>query len=328
MTRQSIQSWLDVPNDRIQSVLHPQTPVAQLIADLGWIMSVGAVVIFVVVMALAVYAVAGRHRAGIARTAVVVGGGIALPLLMLSALLTYSLITASRIIEVEDTGAVDVHIIGHQFWWEVHYLTPDGATDAITANEVRLPTGQPARLQLTSQDVIHSLWIPNLAGKLDMIPGRTNTLRLVVDRPGTWRGQCAEYCGAQHARMAFHLTAQPPEEFAAWLAGQRQLAAEPRDPFLQRGERLFLSSDCGQEDCCADCHTIRGTSARGEHAPDLTHVGSRRWIAAGTLPNNAGTLAGWIASSQHLKSGSHMPSFDRYSGEDLRALAGYLASLK
>lgn len=328
MTRQSPQSWLDAPNDRIQSVLHPETPVAQLIADLGWVMSIGAVVIFVGVMALAAYAAAGRHRARVARSQLIVGGGIGFPLLVLSALLTYSLVTASRIIEVEDSGALPVHIIGHQFWWEVHYLTADGGIDAITANEMHIPSGQAVRLQLTAQDVIHSFWLPNLAGKLDMIPGRTNTLRLRVDRPGTWRGQCAEYCGAQHARMGFHLTAQPPAEFATWLSEQRRSATESKDPFLQRGERLFLSPDCGQEDCCADCHTIRGTSARGEHGPDLTHVGSRRWIAAGTLPNNAGTLAGWIASSQHLKAGSHMPSFDRYSGEDLRALAGYLASLQ
>ncbi|WP_139556394.1 cytochrome c oxidase subunit II [Methylotetracoccus oryzae] len=328
MTRHSPQSWLDAPTDRIQSVLHPQTPVAQLIADLGWVMSVGAVVIFVGVMVLAAYAVAGRYRERVARLRFIVGGGIALPLLVLSGLLTYSLVTASRIVEVDDTGAVQVHVIGHQFWWEVHYLKPDGTIDAATANEVHVPTGQVVHLQLTAQDVIHSFWIPNLAGKLDMIPGRTNMLRLRVDQPGTWRGQCAEYCGAQHARMAFHLTAQPPADFANWLAAQRRLAALPKEPFLQRGEHLFLSADCGQQECCADCHTIRGTSARGEHGPDLTHVGSRHWIAAGTLPNNAGTLAGWIASSQHLKTGSHMPSFDRYSGEDLRALAGYLASLE
>jgi cytochrome c oxidase subunit 2 len=316
--------------DAIQSALNPQSAVAQEIATLGWVMIVGAALIFLVVLALTVYALfAGdERRACLGGRRLIILGGVVFPVVTLSTLLIYALVTADRIVSFDEPATVRIEVIGEQFWWRVNYPDEAGYTDAVTANEIHLPVGQAVDLDVASQDVIHSFWVPNLAGKIDMFPGRTNRLRIRTDHTGVWRGQCAEYCGAQHAKMAFHVVVETPEEFAAWLAAQRRPALEPSDPFLRRGKTLFLAKDCGQKECCADCHSIRGTPAKEDHGPDLTHVGSRRWLAAGTLPNNLGTLAGWIASAQHLKAGGRMPSFDRYRGEDLRALAGYLESLK
>jgi cytochrome c oxidase subunit 2 len=293
-------------------------------------MFVGATLIFLAILALLIYVIFADpdRRAKLGWRRLIICGGVVFPLISLSALLIYGLVTADTIVERTEPAALRIEVTGEQFWWRVHYLDEAGGTDAVTANEIHIPAGKPIDVYVKAADVIHSFWVPSLAGKIDMIPGRTNRLRLRVEQPGVWRGQCAEYCGAQHAKMAFHVIADSPPDFALWLARQRRPAPEPIDAFLERGRTLFLSKECGQEDCCADCHTIRGTAADGEHAPDLTHVGSRRWIAAGALPNNAGTLAGWIASSQHLKPGSPMPSFDRYTGEDLRALAAYLESLK
>jgi cytochrome c oxidase subunit II len=182
-----------------------------------------------------------------------------------------------------------------------------------TANEIRIPVGRPVELILRSADVLHSFWVPVLAGKLDMVPGKENRLRVRADRAGQFRGQCAEYCGGPHAQMALYVVALPESEFEAWADRQK---APSRDE-----NRLFLAH-------CAACHTVRGTPAAGVLGPDLTHVGSRLSIGAGILPNNAGTIGGWIASSQHIKPGNLMPSFEHFSGEELRALSRYVESLK
>lgn len=312
----------------VQSSFNAQSGVAESIARLGWVMAGGGVAIFLAVVAIGLYAVFAppERRAVIARYGLIIGGGIVFPGILLFALLVYALATADRIIAVEEPAALRIEVVGERFWWRVRYLDASGGVE--TANEIHLPLGIPVDFNVQSADVIHSFWVPSLAGKIDMIPGRTNAVRIKADRVGTWRGQCAEYCGEQHARMALHVVVETPQEFSAWLAAQRQPAKEPEDELRRRGKALFLSKDCGQEDCCLDCHTVRGTAAEGKEGPDLTHLGSRLWIGAGTLPNNAGTLAGWIASSQHLKPGNKMPSFNRYRGEELRALAAYLESLK
>jgi cytochrome c oxidase subunit 2 len=204
----------------------------------------------------------------------------------------------------------------------VHYLDAEGATRVVGANEIRIPVGRPIEFVLKTRDVIHSFWVPSLAGKLDMIPGHTNAYRFAAERPGIYRGQCAEYCGAQHALMAFYVVAMTGEDFDAWYAREAKPAAEPDTPFLARGKTLFLETGCGA------CHVVRGTPADGRLGPDLTHVGSRLSLAAGTFPNNQGTLAGWIASAQHLKPGNLMPSFGNLQGEELRAIAAYMESLK
>jgi cytochrome c oxidase subunit 2 len=306
----------------IQSALDPAGPQAAAVERLSWIMFAGGGLVFLLVMALLIHALAaGRSRRFVASGVMVIAGGFVLPVVVLSILLVYGLVLERHTMAQDDPRALHVEVVGEQFWWRVRY--PDGSGATIeTANEIRIPVGRPVRFALTTADVIHSFWIPVLGGKLDMIPGQTNVLVLQADRPGTYRGQCTEFCGAAHALMAFDVVAQPAAEFEAWLAGQGRPAREPADGVHARGRALFLASGCGA------CHAVRGTPAQGRIGPDLTHVGSRLSIAAGSFPNNKGTLAGWIASSQHLKPNNRMPNFNVFTGEELRAVAAYLASLQ
>jgi cytochrome c oxidase subunit 2 len=211
-----------------------------------------------------------------------------------------------------------VDVIGRQYWWEVRYLD----RGVVTANEVHIPAGRAVRLRLTSADVIHSFWVPQLAGKLDLIPGQTNTLWIEADAPGIYRGQCAEFCGVQHARMALHVVAVPPEQFGAWLEASRGPAPPPADALARRGQELFFSR------ACAACHAVRGTDADGSAGPDLTHLMRRQWIAAGTLRNTPENLADFITDAQGIKRGSSMPSFSELDPESLRALIAYLTTLE
>jgi cytochrome c oxidase subunit 2 len=203
----------------------------------------------------------------------------------------------------------------------VQYLDPVASQRVTTANEIHIPVGRPVVLTLKSHDVIHSLWVPNLAGKKDLIPGHETTLALRADRPGRYRGQCAEFCGYQHGKMGLLVIAEPPETFAAWLEAQRRTPPPPTDPLPQRGQQVFLAGTC------AMCHAIQGTSAFGRVAPDLTHIASRPTLAAATLPNRPGYRAGWIVDSQSLKPGNHMPP-NPLNPPDLQALLAYLESLK
>ena len=250
----------------------------------------------------------------------IVGFGIVFPVVTLTALLAFSSIV-SRALDAQEPK-LRIEVIGEQYWWRVHYLGAGGATTVATANEIRIPVDTPVEFILKTQDVIHSFWVPNLAGKLDMIPGRVNSYTFAATAPGIYRGQCAEYCGAQHALMAFHVVATSEPEFNRWFARQAADAPEPATPFLARGRESFLAAGCGS------CHTVRGTPANGRFGPDLTHVGSRLSIGAGTLPLNLGTLAGWTSSAQQLKPGNLMPSFGNLQGEQLRAIAAYMESLK
>ncbi|HUE45902.1 MAG TPA: cytochrome c oxidase subunit II [Aestuariivirgaceae bacterium] len=316
-----------------QSALSAGGPAAAAYALLGNIMYAGATAILALVMGLTAFAILAppERRAWLARRRTIVAGGIVFPIVTLSVLLVYGywLLSEAEWSEAGRAaapgpgyGALAIEVVGEQFWWRVRYLDGDGQTAFESANEIRVPTGRPVRLMLSTADVIHSFWVPSLAGKLDMIPGRTTTLTISADREGLYRGQCAEYCGAQHAHMAFHVVAMAPGDFEAWLSDQMSPPPEPADEDLARGLEVFLTSGCGA------CHTIRGTEAAGALGPDLTRVGSRVTIAAGMFPTNTGTLAGWIASSQHLKPGNKMPSFDALGGPDLRAVAAYLESLK
>jgi len=286
----------------VHSVLDPHGPAAAAVAEIAWVLFVGGGAIFLLVLILGVQAIVAPRR-WLASEVFIVGGGIVFPVLVLSILLVYVLSYRSSSAE----PALRIEVVGEQWWWRVRYPGFE------TANEIRIPAGQPVELVLRSADVIHSFWIPSLAGKVDMIPGRSNRLRLSADREGMFRGQCAEYCGGPHAQMALYVIAETPDRFAAWLEAQRRPAASSNSLFNAR---------------CAVCHTVRGTPAAGTRGPDLTHVGGRASIGAGLLPNNAGTLAGWIASSQHLKPGNLMPEFKELSAEDLKALAAYLEGLK
>jgi len=222
---------------------------------------------------------------------------------------------------VPDKHPLTVEVTGHQWWWEVSYADTSAHGRFTTANEIHVPVGRPVLFVLHSQDVIHSIWVPNLAGKKDLIPGYTQSWWFQADTAGLYRGQCAEFCGLQHAKMAFHVVAESPERYARWVSRQQQPAVSSTDSVASRGRELFLTGSC------AMCHSIEGTSAGSHVGPDLTHVASRRTIAAGTLPNTRGALAGWIVDPQRIKPGTHMPP-NHLKPQDLDALLTYLQSLE
>jgi cytochrome c oxidase subunit 2 len=308
-----------------QSVLSPRSVEADRLAILSWVLFIGGGLIFIAVMALALLAVlarGGRIRALLARERAIVWGGIVFPSVTLAALLAAGLVV-TRAGAGMNYGAdqVRIKVVGELWWWRVIYTAPDGRQFE-AANEVRVPVGRPVAIELSSGNVIHSFWVPNLAGKLDMIPGRTNVLRLTTSSPGVSRGQCAEYCGGAHALMAFHVVALPAGDFDRWLRSAGGPVPEPDLPLLVRGRDLFLSHGCGA------CHTIRGTPALGRIGPDLTGVGGRASLAAGILPNTIDAFSSWITSGQQIKPGNKMPDFAVFSTSDLLALSSYLESLK
>jgi cytochrome c oxidase subunit II len=306
-----------------QSALRPEGPEAAAILDLTLLMTVAATVILIVVCVLALLAYLAPHIAGrVPGRGLVIGGGVAFPTIALTLFLFYELGVLLRVNRALPDEALRIEVIGRQFWWEIRYRQQDGALDFVTANEVVLPAHSAAEVLLVGADVIHSFWIPSLTGKMDLIPGRTNRLSLLTADPVVLRGQCAEYCGAQHALMAFDVEVLAPEAFEGWRERQRTPAQEPVVDLVAEGRAAFLASGCSA------CHTVRGTPADGGIGPDLTHVGSRRSLAAGSFPNNIGTLAGWISDSQHLKPGNAMPSFDTLDGRTVRSIATWLASLR
>jgi cytochrome c oxidase subunit 2 len=313
-----------------QSVLHPAGPDAAIITQLSWILFIGGTVLFVGVMVLA--ALSLRRGQPVRPLYWIVGGGVLLPLVLLSALLVFGTWRTVQLSQPSSQHALKIAVIGHMWWWEVRYNRPDGGEDVVLANEIRLPVGQPVYLGLSSADVIHSFWAPALAGKVDMVPGRVHGMTLQADRAGVYRAQCAEYCGEQHARMALHIVAQPPEEFQAWLAAQARPAFSPSSGTeVDRGRRAFV------EQRCSACHTVRGVDdpaagaptvqAAHFNAPDLTHFGSRLYLGAGAQPNNRANLAAWIANPHVAKPGVRMPASDM-DPATLNALAAYLESLK
>lgn len=311
----------------LQSVFSPAGPDGERLASLSWLLFGAGTAIFLLVLvlvAVALFGGGGLRRALATRRAILLGG-VAFPVVALSALLLHILgVTRALSLTVPSREPpLRIEVIGHQFWWEVRYPGTLPGGGVITANEIRIPVEREVELALSSADVIHSLWIPALHGKLDMIPGRVNRLRIRADRPGVMRGQCTEYCGTQHALMAFMVVAETPSRFEAWLNQQRLPAPEPRDETLALGRRAFGAAGCG------GCHAVRGTEWSARIGPDLTHVGGRLTIGAGVLENHRGTLAGWIAGAQDLKPGNGMPSFASVlDGPELLALAAWLESLK
>jgi cytochrome c oxidase subunit II len=304
-----------------QSALDPAGPSAASIHRLGLWMYAGATLVVLLVTALAVVPFLRRREGPVNRALFLWGGGVALPLVTLTALVPYVLSVGHETRAATAADRLSVEVTGHQFWWEMSYRRAPAPAAAVSADELRLPAGEPVELLLHASDVIHSFWVPSLAGKTDMIPGRVNRMVIRADRPGVYRGQCAEYCGAQHSLMAFDVIVLPRAEFDAWLARLAEPVREPASPELRAGRSLYDSLGCGS------CHTVRGVSS-GRSGPDLTQVGARRSIGAGALPGGVGNIAGWVASAQHLKPGIAMPSFDRLEGTQLRALASYLESLK
>jgi cytochrome c oxidase subunit 2 len=305
------------------SALNARGPDANRIAWLWWFMFViSAFVIMLVAVLLVVGILPRRGRAYRPRETptwawrTVVIGGVVFPVLVLSALWVLTL-RDIRAVSATRNAALTVAVIGHDWWWEVRYPQQG----IVTANDIHIPTGQPVKVLLTTNDVLHSFWVPQLAGKTDLIAGKTNVMWLQADRAGTYRGQCAEFCGLQHAHMAFSVIAQAPAGFRAWLEHEGTTPASPAEPDLARGQQVFTGTSC------AECHTIRGTGTAGTDGPDLTHFGSRLTIGAGTVPNNRGNLGAWILDSQSIKPGNLMPPIP-LSSRDLQALIDYLESLR
>ena len=217
--------------------------------------------------------------------------------------------------------ALTIEVTGHQWWWEAQYADTSAHGRFTTANELHVPVGRPVLFLLSASDVIHSMWVPNLGGKKDLIPGYTQSMWFQADTPGVYRGQCAEFCGLQHAKMAMLIVAEPAAQYDRWVASQRASAQTPTDSVERRGRDVFMTTTCVM------CHAIEGTEAGSHNGPDLTHLASRRTIAAGSLPNSRGALAGWIVDPQSIKPGSHMPP-NTLPAKDLDALLTYLQSLK
>lgn len=300
-------------------VLTPAGPAAQAIADISWLLFLGGTVILAGVMLLLAWAL--RRRAPSLRARWwIFGGGFLFPAVALAALFAYTLPYSSAWRPVPPPGALVVSVTAHMWWWEVRYES--AGTRITTANEIRIPVGRPVYLALASSDVIHSFWVPVLGGKMDMVPGRLQHLLLSADKPGVYRGQCAEYCGDQHALMALHVVAEAPETFDTWLQAQAAPAPAPSTQRQARGRDIFLANRCDA------CHTVRGTGGPGRLGPDLTHVAGRLHLGAGTLPNNPDSLARWVAHVQQVKPNARMPSYDRLATDDLAALTDWLGSLR
>jgi cytochrome c oxidase subunit 2 len=307
-------------------------PAAHEIAVLGWVLTIISLAVLVVV-SLILLAALFRQRA--ARAAqpdgvvirpngsitLIVWGGIVIPAIILVCALLFTLFVQSAVATPPDPPVATIRIVGHRWWWQVIYTANAPDQQVGTANEIHVPVGQPVRLELASADVIHSFWVPKLAGKTDVIPGQQNTMWMQADKPGVYWGECAEYCGLQHTHMNLLVVAQSPSDFRHWLAQQRQPPAPPTDLVTATGERVFERS------ACAACHTVAGTTAMGQMGPDLTHLASRRTLAAGTLANTPGNLAGWIANAQGIKPGNDMPTMTLPPG-DLQALVAWLETLQ
>lgn len=323
-----------------QSTLEAHGPAAHHIAGLSWFMTILFLVITLIMWVLIGWGFI-RRRGTLAEHAPISEGGgqiwiaiggIAVPLLVLSVLfvLGLQLLTDFPIHGMQHGNHAGMHrtmkpeirIIGHQWWWEIQYLNDDPSKQFTTANELHLPTSRPVNIEVETQDVMHSFWVPALHGKVDLIPGMKNYIRIEAEAPGSYTGQCAEFCGAEHARMRLLAVAEEPDEYEAWLDAQRKDGATPTIANAIAGEKIFLSGPC------AMCHTVRGTVAGGRVAPDLTHIGSRQYIAANSYRNNDAYLEAWVTHAQSLKPQAEMPDLTQFSGEQLQDLVAYLRQLQ
>jgi cytochrome c oxidase subunit II len=315
-----------------QSPLAPAGEQASSIHSLFWLMMVVCGFMYLLVLGalgLTVWRAWRRQSEGSEPSIDPPDGGLNRTLLIwaglivtgLTVLIVGSFLADRTIAQARARDALEVRVTGHQWWWRIQYRDPATGGWIETANELHLPLGRTTRVSLGSSDVIHSFWVPNIAQKLDLIPGRINLVDLTPTRAGWFRGQCAEFCGAQHAHMAFDVKVDTPEEFARWLAAQARPATAPPDPAAARGLQVVTQGQC------AMCHAIRGTPAVGKAGPDLTHFGSRRSVAAGTLTMSRGAIQGWIAQPQAVKPGTMMPPV-ALSPADADAVSRYLMGLR
>ena len=333
-------------------VLDPAGPYSDKVTTLAWsLFALGVVVTALVVAALFV-AIKGpaRWKAKLGGERAIWLAGVAFPGTVLTVLLVWGLTLTASLTEPIRGDEMRIRVTGEMWWFRVQYLDADGNVAMEDANEIHIPVGQPVVLELESADVIHSFWVPHLSGKKDMIPGRRTLLRIEATRAGEFGGVCAEYCGGQHALMGFVAVAHEPAAWSAWVAGrnatlsraQALARSAPEGAIVLPGEAAAYPGEAdtlGQYDAragyrlfmdsgCAACHRIAGTPANGLAGPDLTHVGSRRTLGAGVLPNHLGTLIGWIGDSQSIKPGNRMPSYDALSAEELGHIAAFLDAQK
>jgi cytochrome c oxidase subunit 2 len=308
--------------DSAPSALRPKGSEAESLADLWWVMFGMAAFVYLIVGGLIILAALRNRSRSEARpsrmddTKFIVFGGVAIPLVFLMTLAGLVVGTTGDL-RRPDKDALRIDVEGADWFWKVRY--PEH--DIETANEMHVPVGRPLSIRLTSRDVVHSFWVPQLTGKQDLVPGQVNTLTFTVNEPGRYLGECAEYCGLQHARMQFWVVGETPVDFERWVARRTAPPPEPPDELAARGRLVFM------REACAGCHRIRGTQAQGELGPDLSDFGSRLTIGAGTVENVRGHLAGWVSNSQSIKPGNLMPPVN-LSPEDLHALVAYLESLK
>jgi cytochrome c oxidase subunit 2 len=310
----------------LPSALDPAGPASTAIGRLYWVLLALCVFVYVAVMAAALAgALAKRGKEATAgtdrRLRFIVSVAIGLTVVAVLGVLALSARTGSALASTRYQQGIEIRVTGHQWWWQIEYPGSAPQDHFETANELHVPIGTPIHLSLMSDDVIHSLWTPNLHGKRDLFPGRTTTLDWVAEREGVYRGVCAEFCGHQHAHMGLLVVAEAPAAFEAWSARQRRNAAAPQADAAQRGKDIFLSAQC------ALCHTVRGTPAGGRMGPELTHVGSRQTIAAATLPNQLEPLKGWISNPQASKPGNLMPP-SPLSQAQIADVAAYLQELR
>jgi cytochrome c oxidase subunit 2 len=310
-------------SNEVQTILHPAGLHAGQLASVWWLMFWLCTAVYLVVLLGLGWAIwrRRRERSSDRKIGRVMAVAMTATVAILGVFLAYSLVIDRRVMADPSAPALTIEITGNQWWWNVIYEDPVPGRRITTANELHLPVGQPVRLRLRSNDVIHSFWVPNLHGKMDLIPGRENNLLLRPERIGVFRGQCAEFCGLQHAHMALDVTVESEADFQRWYDAQLKPAPEPDTDSERHGRQVFLTS------ACVMCHGIRGIPAFGTKGPDLTHLMGRRTIAAGTLPTTRGNLAAWIADPQGIKPGNHMPLVGIPTA-DLHPLLDYLTSLE
>ncbi len=321
--------------ERKQNFLYTHGPGAGNIAWLSWAVLITFCVVTVVMWILLLWGILRRRGSFDMHEPVDVGGGQAwmaiggfgIPFAIIFVFFVLGLRGMAEFpLHTEHPGHhapnPDILVIGHQWWWEVQYVGGPVDRHFTTANEIHVPVGQPVNIALESADVIHSFWVPKLQGKVDMIPGYVNNLRLEASDAGTYRGQCSQYCGAQHANMAVIVVAQQPKDYETWRARMVQPASQPSTPEEVEGQQVFLSAPCG------NCHKVRGTPAGGVVAPDLTHLASRQGLAANMFPNDRADLAAWVTHAQSMKPEVEMPNITQFSGVQLRAMVAYLRQLK
>ena len=306
-------------------VLDPHGPFSNSVTTLAWVLIALMTLIFLLVCAAMWVALYGsdKLRAQLGGERVVKWFGLIVPAGVLFLLLAWGTTMVAGMTTIKG-DELRMRVSGNIYWWRVSYLDVVGNETMADANELHIPVGRPVVVDMVSEDVIHSFWVPKLGGKMDMIPGRTNRLKLQADKAGNYGGQCAEFCGGAHSLMGFIVVAHEPADWQRWLDARlaQSAAAAPVSAEVLRGMQLF--SEVG----CAACHRVAGTSAQGLSGPDLTHIGSRRSLGAGILPNTRGTLIGWIGDSQSIKPNNRMPAYRSLQAAELGALAAYMESLK